>query len=75
LLRNLSPQPEDRKRAVFLIDGSGAFSYLAGLLNRMINPAIAAATLLIRCMKTNARRANAAPSRYAIKSRNFSAGN
>jgi hypothetical protein len=39
------------KRPFFLIDVSRGFSYLTGLLNRMTNPAIAAATLLIRCVK------------------------
>jgi hypothetical protein len=35
------------------MDVSRVFPYLDGLLNRMINPAIAAATLLIRCLKSN----------------------
>jgi hypothetical protein len=39
------------KSSVFLIDEGVAFPYLTGLLNRMTNPAIAAATLLIRCLK------------------------
>jgi len=30
-----------------------AFPYLTGLLNRMTNPALAAATLLIRHLKSN----------------------
>jgi len=33
------------------VDATTAFSYLAGLLNRMTIPAIAAATRLIRCVK------------------------
>ena len=39
--------------AVFVIDVSPGFSYLTGLLNRMTNPAIAAATLFIRCVQNN----------------------
>jgi hypothetical protein len=35
------------------MDGWAAFPYLTGLLNRMTNPAIAAATLLIRHVKSN----------------------
>jgi hypothetical protein len=36
-----------------VIDVSKGFPYLAGLLNRMTYPAIAAATLLIRRVKNN----------------------
>jgi hypothetical protein len=35
------------------MDEWAAFPYLTGLLNRMTNPAIAAATLLIRHVKSN----------------------
>jgi hypothetical protein len=35
------------------MDGCSAFPYLTGLLNRMTNPAIAAATLIIRHVKSN----------------------
>jgi hypothetical protein len=35
------------------MDGCAAFPYLTGLLNRMTNPAIAAATLLIRHVQSN----------------------
>jgi hypothetical protein len=39
--------------AFFVIDVSSRFPYLAGLLNRMTNPAIAAATLFIRCVENH----------------------
>jgi hypothetical protein len=45
-----TPSGEARKTPLFLIDASGVIPYLAGLLNRMTNPAIAAATLFIRCV-------------------------
>jgi hypothetical protein len=35
------------------MDGFGRFPYLAGLLNRMTNPANAAASLIIRGKKTH----------------------
>jgi hypothetical protein len=35
------------------MDEGTAFPYLTGLLNRMTNPAIAAATLLIRHVQSN----------------------
>jgi hypothetical protein len=35
------------------MDEPRGFPYLTGLLNRMTNPAIAAATLLIRRIKSN----------------------